>query len=548
MNEFSILFKREWKEKLNSFKKNKFSISNFIFSVLLVGIVLSAVVFVLFYVFDIYLDLKIGYNADIVAREKELLTLIYFITFAILSLTATYKINKKIANDKNMNALLVLPIKSQSIFLVKFASIFLETLLSAVVSLVWVTVILCISCSLSVGLIFSSLYIALIIAINAVFIGSLLALPFHFLSKLLAKHFVGYTIFYVCVVGGLFFLYSGFLSVLKDLLESGQIQFLLSQDFVLSVHNFTNAVFPFNIFADLVLGIDVWKNLGISFAVLIVVSVLAFLIIKYIFGLVSQNRLATITQFKRKFVTYKPKTTTSSLMAREFIHILRTPAYSLQYFAIAITLPLLVYITATLLVSLVENLIFVKCDFVIGLFCVVMFALLTNTFCSSNISREGKYFKALKALPINSNQVLGSKVIFSLIVSFVAILLSCIVLMIVGIFNFWQMLVVFIVCSLFSVAEVLFATRMDLNKPDFDKKSGSATNILLFGGIIISLVLGGVSLFTSLYCSIKYTAGMGDLIVILISSIFAIITLILSLLYYKKGINKKYEEVSGYEI
>ncbi|MGN1227338.1 MAG: hypothetical protein ACI4TX_01705, partial [Christensenellales bacterium] len=416
MNEFKILLKRELCEKLNTFRRRKFSVLNLIFSFFLFGMVLSTLVFVLYYVFDIYLSLKIGYEQDILARQKEILTIIYFIVLIVLSLVASYKIKNKITNDKNINALLVLPIKSQSIFLVKFASIFIEVLVSAIISLVSVTAVLCISCGLSAGLIVWAIFISVIISVFALFVGSLFALPLHFITKLLSKHFVVYMIFYAIIIGAVFLLYSLFLGALKDLLESGQIQFLLNQDFVISVHNFAEAIFPCNVFASLVLGIDVWKNLVISIGVLLILGAMAFLIVKYIFGLVSQNRLVTMTQYKRRCVSFRQKSVVHSLMAREFIHILRTPAYSLQYFAIALSLPLMVYITATMLVSLLHNLIFVRCDFVIGLFCIVMFTLLTNTFCSGNISREGKYFKALKVLPIDAEKVLNAKVVFSLIV------------------------------------------------------------------------------------------------------------------------------------
>ena len=548
MGEFKILLKREFKEKLNRLTKKNVNVANIIFNILLFGAILFAVGYVLYYVFDIYLTLKIGYEADIYARQKEILSIIYFATMVVMSLIAGYKIKNKIANDKNINALLVLPIKAETIFLVKFVSIYFEILFSTVISLACVTTVLCISCSLSISLVLWSVLVSVVLAFIAVFIGSILALPLYFAGQLLSRHFVVYMAFYVVVIALAFLAYSVFLGALKDLLESGQIKFLLNQDFVISMHNFALSAFPCNVFASLVLGENVGLNLLWCVLVMAGACGLSFLIVRFIFGLVRQNRLVSNVQFKRENVSYKPKSVTASLMAREFINILRTPAYSLQYFAIAITLPLLVYVTATLLISLLNNLIFVQADFVISLFCLIMFSLLTNTFCSSNISREGKYFKSLKALPLSSSQVLRAKVIFSLIVASVAIALSCVVLICVGAVNVWQAVVAFVVCNLLSIAEVLFATRMDLNKPNFDKKSGNATNVLLFAGLIVSFVVGGVSLVCYLWCALKTSVEQGLLWTVVGSLAVSLLIFGLALAFYRKGINKRYEEISGYEV
>lgn len=548
MNEFKILLKREFKERLNAISKKNLNISNLIFNVILFCIILFAVGYVLFYVFDIYLTLKIGYDADINARQKEILSIIYFAILVVMSLVAGIKVKNSLTNDKNINALLVLPIKTENIFLVKFVILYFELLFSTAISLACTTTVLCISCNLSVLLVLLSVLVSVILAFIALFVGSILALPLYFFNQLLTKHFVVYMAFYVVVIAFAFLIYSMFLNALKDLLESGQIKFLLSQDFVIVMHNFASSAFPCNIFSALVLGENVGLNLLYSLLVLFGASLLAFLVIRFIFGLVRQNKLIKMPQFKREKVSYKRKNVTASLMAREFIHILRTPSYCLQYFAIAITLPLLVYVTATLLVNLLNNLIFVKADFVIGLFCLIMFSLLTNTFCSGNISREGKYFKSLKALPLSANQIVRSKVIFSLLVSTLAIALSCVVLLCVGEFNAWQVVLAFVVCELLSIAEVLFATRMDLNKPNFDKKSGNATNVLLFLGLLVSFLIGGFSLFVYLYCALKVSVVQGLLWASLSIATISLIIFVFALVFYKKGINKKYEEISGYEI
>lgn len=548
MENFKILLKRELREKLNRLTKKNLNVANIIFNFLLLGVVLFAVGYVLFYMFDIYLTLKIGYEDNIYARQKEILAIIYFAILIIMSLLAGYKIKNKIANDKNINALLVLPIKAETIFLVKFVSIYFEILFSTILSLACVTTVLCISCSLSVSLVLWSVLVSVVLAFIAVFIGSILALPLYFAGQLLSRHFVVYMAFCVITIILAFLLYSVFLSALKDLLESGQIKFLLNQDFVISMHNFALTAFPCNIFASLVLGENVGLNLLWCVLVMAGACGLSFLIIRFIFGLVRQNKLVSNVQFKRENVSYKPKSVTASLMAREFIYILRTPAYSLQYFAIAITLPLLVYITATLLISLLNNLIFVQADFVIALFCLIMFSLLTNTFCSSNISREGRYIKLLKSLPLSSNQVLRAKVFFSLIIASVAIALSNVVLVCTETINIWQAVVAFIVCNLLSVAEVLFATKLDLSKPNFSKKSGNATNVLLFAGLVVSFLVGGVALVCYLWCAIKTSAMQGLIWMVVGSVAVSLLIFGLALAFYRKDINKRYEEISGYEI
>lgn len=237
----------------------------------------------------------------------------------------------------------------------------------------------------------------------------------------------------------------------------------------------------------------------------------------------------------------------ASLMYKEFIVILRTPSYAFQYFATTFTLPLMVYVCVNLMQSMMKSLTVVQCDYEIAIFVISMFAVLTNTFCTTNVSRDGKMLGMLKTLPIEGKTVIWSKILFCLAVSEFSILASSVVLLAVGYLNWWQTIVIFVFASLLSFAEIAFATRKDLakpNLPDSDREEveegNNTISAVIFLGLIVSIIMGAGAVALSLILSIAGTSEQALAASICFVAIIVIAVFVGAFVYLVKGLNEKF--------
>ena len=92
----------------------------------------------------------------------------------------------------------------------------------------------------------------------------------------------------------------------------------------------------------------------------------------------------------------------------------------------------------------------------------LIFNILTNTFCATNVTREGLAALKAKMYPVKAKTQLLAKIIFCAIVSSAAVIASTIALIVGGL----GVLEASLCCGItliFSMAQIFIATRMDLN-------------------------------------------------------------------------------------
>ena len=130
-----------------------------------------------------------------------------------------------------------------------------------------------------------------------------------------------------------------------------------------------------------------------------------------------------------------------------------------------------------------------------------MFSVLTNVFCATNISREGKMFNLSKRLPYSYQKQLFIKVCFCCIISYISVFISLLVISISGYINLLEFFLILIAMFLLVTGEVLIATRKDLNHPSFDQLENGEVNK---ENTTVSFIIGTGLLFSLLiYISIK---------------------------------------------
>lgn len=544
MKNFKILLKKDYRERLSNLKNTKKDITGVVLSVLLTIFVVGIFVFAFSYFTNTYSSVKIGYLTNKVDRVFEILTIFYMLLFILLTFMGIFKLNKNLVDSGNLT-LLSMPITPFQIFMSKIFGVYTDLAFTSLVISLPVFMLLIIQGLLNIGTIFLAILFAALIPFMALFMSSIFTIPFYFLRRWLNRHVVVQLITYCIFMIGAFLVYSIFLHFIKGLMESGQITFFFNQETVLKISKLCKYIFPINIFSSLIMGRGIVLNILLLTLFLVGSIAGCFFIGKSIFTLVQHNKIGTKNDVIVKKPIKKIKGKTISLMGKEFLNVLRTPSYAFNYFAIILSLPLMVVITSSLMSSMMQELTLLNCNFEIVLCAISMYSIVLNSFCANNISRDGKFLNLLKTFPIGSKRVVFSKILFCSITTFISIIISGIAVIISGIISPIKVFAVIIICCALNFGVICLATRKDLNttKNKIGDENISSTNFLIFWGLIFSVCLTVVSFVISLYLQTRFNLLVSNLISSAVIFGMSMAVVGISLIYLLKNLDEKFKEI-----
>ena len=262
--------------------------------------------------------------------------------------------------------------------------------------------------------------------------------------------------------------------------------------------------------------------------------------------MVRQNKLADRNEFSIVKNPGKPKPVVLSLMNKEFKTVLRTPSYAFNYYAIVLSLPLMVVVTTNLMLSMMKNLTVFNCDFEIVLCSVCMYSILLNSFCANNISREGRFYNSLKTYPISPKQIILSKILFCSITSVISILLTGAVILFNHQLTVLKTFAVIVISLTLNFGVICLATRKDLNtiKHFNGEENTSSTNFLIFWGLIFSVGLVILSLVMTIFLQTKFSLAISNFIICCVLFAISLIVCVLSVVYLFAKLDKRFKETT----
>jgi len=544
-----VLLKKEFGERISSLKNKSKDIMGNIFNVILLLTVVGVFVAVFMYLAKTYTQVKIGYVSNIDQRIFEVCTIFYFVLTLLLFAMGVVKLNKNLISAGNAS-LMHLPITPFQIFISKLIIVYIELVLTSCLMSVAVATLFVIQGFAAWWSILVAFALSLLLPIITLAVASVFTIPYYFVKSWLGKHFIIQLCVYVAIVVCAFLLYSQFLKILQDLMESGRIAFVFNEAFVNDIKAFCASVYPVNIFSSLFMSRDVLLNLLFLILSVVASAAITYYLGKLVFQLVRQNKIGFKNFYSKSKYSNKQKSVMGSLIGREMVNVLRTPSYAFNYYAIVISLPLMVVVTTNLLFSMMKNLIMFNCDFEIVLCVVCMYSILLNSFCANNISRDGKFFNMMKTYPVSPMKIVMSKIIFCSITSFVAIIFTAAVILINGQLSILKTLAVVVICITLNIGIICIATRKDLNtiKNIQGNENSSSTNFLVFWGLLFAIALTVLSFVLSIFLQFKYNLLISNIVTCSILLIISVTVLILSIWYLFRKLNKKFKEVITWDI
>ena len=503
---------------------------------------------------DGYLDIKINKISDPIARAHELLNAVYTIIMVALGIMCLEKMRSTLARSSDIPIFLRLPVKNSTIFRAKFTALLLWTYVAAFMLIVPVNAIFYFVLGAGNEFLVNTVIVYLLLPMVSFLLATLLILPYMIIIKFLStRYFLSFLSLSILVVGA-FFVYSGVLDVLRGLFETGSIKFLFTTEFVDVLMGAKVYTYPANALASLLLGIDMQKSILISVGFAVAALLFTFLITGALYRLVLyRNRDGR--KSRSRFTFGFKRGVTSSLLRKEFVTVYREPKYLFSYFAIAFAMPFMIYCCYTLFETLIFNALGRGFEFSLALLVVLVFGILTNTFCATNITRDGKSALKATSFPVKASKLLFSKVLFCSIISSLSVVGSVAMLYFTVGMTPLNAAVTCVIGLVFSFSQILIATRTDLNcavvdaSPEevartSDRTIAKVVSIGLFFAVIIGLVTFFASVFAGTAPAFLKGFEVKEVYVYFIPAIIALIYFGASLVYYLVNIEKAFSKLT----
>lgn len=547
-----LLFKKDFSERHSAFKGDKAHKDLFgvISTFILLAVLYATFVFVFSRFAKTYLEAVFGEpDTEGVKRVYELATMVYAAVLILNTLVGIKKIQTSLSDAKDAEVLLCQPISATQLFVYKLLKIYFAEILSSALVLIPAAIVLDVNSPHAGGLWYYSATFLQVLSLPLLScaLSTLISLPFSSLMRFVERKFVLHLLIYVAVIAVVFLVYGRFLKVLTSLLNTGDIDYVFNRTTIYKICTVLSYAYPANLLSNFLFGKNLFVSLLIILAISIVSAAVTYFIIRAVFTKSLQLKMEGEGKVFHRAKKERQKSPLYGLIYKEFTVILRTPTYAFSYLATTFTLPLMVYVCVNLMRNMVSALTVINCDYEVAIFVIAMFSVLTNTFCTTNISRDGKMLGMLKTLPVKGSTVVLAKVIFCMAASLLSVIASVIVLLAVGYLNWWQAIIIFISASMLSFSEVAFATRKDLNNPtlpnsdrEIVEDSNRTVSQVVFIGLIAALLCGAGALAISAVLGLIYSystvvwASIG-FVILVVGVLF-----LLSAIYLKKGLEQKF--------
>ena len=485
-------------------RKKKDFFTGLIGALITIGIAV-AFVFFLSTIASSYSEVKINKVSDPLLRAAEFMNLTYTVIVVALTAVSIERMRKVLAKSAETQIFLRLPVSPAALFSSKMLIVIAETYIVALMLMIP-------NCFIISGMIDANItfwlysgIVYLVLPIIPIFISSALVIPYmKIVDFLMRKYFLLFAVVTTALVGA-FVVYSKLLMVVQGLLETGSVKFLFNEQFIGFLQTLRLYTYPANILTDITLGINT------EFPILIVAGAAAVLIVLVYLFVQTMFYSMLYKNDKRKQGNSKGQPFTmssvgSALIRKEFINVSRTPEYMFSYFSIAAAMPVMVYSCYTMFYSLIEHALGLKVDFSLALLIVLVFGVLTNTFCATNVSRDGLSALSTKIYPVNPSKIMNAKVVFCMIVSSISVIFSAVLLIALTPLGILNGVVVMVFGIVFSAAQILIATRLDLNHArvasgprETERVAEKTTTKVVTVGLIFAMLVGVSSLFITLF-------------------------------------------------
>lgn len=510
MNHYSLLLKKQVLDILSARtrKKRLSDWAGILLMALLAAVIIAVFVVVFSKFVETYCGIKINRVSDIAARQFEIMSMAYFALILVFIFSGVSALNHTLFENSDLNILITMPFSSTDIFLSKLTTVYLKQLVFAIACVFSVNFTFFVTTgTLNVYNGLMTVVVAVLLPVIPLAVAAIIALPYHYLKTLVSSNYVLLFAVMTIIMALFCWGYSFVFDVAQNLLASGKITKLFDENVMKGIISFTKYNYPANLFAYLMLGREIGKNIGILAGILVGAGAICFFLVRALFiGVTHSDFSVRIPHSRKKNLHFSNSTRFGALMRKEFLLVMRTPGYAYMYFTTAAIMPIMAYCSAKITIGVFSNLVGnVDVGFELCTFIAILYSTLTNTFCSTNISRDGYMSLTQKTLPYSPAKILGSKMAFCSIVAIASTLITCIVMAATRLESVQEAVVTLFATSMIAFAQIVFATKLDLAHPHFAKtddgeikEANSTVSAVIAVGLLTSCIIGFGLMFNSI--------------------------------------------------
>lgn len=510
MNHYSLLLKKQVLDILHARtrKKRLSDWAGILLMALLAAVIIAVFVVVFSKFVETYCGIKINRVSDIAARQFEIMSMAYFALILVFIFSGVSALNHTLFENSDLNILITMPFSSTDIFLSKLTTVYLKQLVFAIACVFSVNFTFFVTTgTLNVYNGLMTVVVAVLLPVIPLAVAAIITLPYHYLKTLVSSNYVLLFAVMTIIMALFCWGYSFVFDVAQNLLASVKITKLFDENVMKGIISFTKYNYPANLFAYLMLGREIGKNIGILAGILVGAGAICFFLVRALFiGVTHSDFSVRIPHSHKKNLHFSNNTRFGALMRKEFLLVMRTPGYAYMYFTTAAIMPIMAYCSAKITIGVFSNLVGnVDVGFELCTFIAILYSTLTNTFCSTNISRDGYMSLTQKTLPYSPAKILGSKMAFCSIVAIASTLITCIVMAATLLESVQEAVVTLFATSMIAFAQIVFATKLDLAHPHFAKtddgeikEANSTVSAVIAVGLLTSCIIGFGLMFNSI--------------------------------------------------
>ncbi len=555
MKEFWPLFKYEFKLHTSFIRKgDKKDWLGFMLGILTIVFIVGVCVKFLAKILGNYLIVELNKVYEPLVRAVEILNLLYIIVFIVMTFIFLERARKIFADKKNKVAFMRLPISQRNIFLSKFLILTIHVYITCASFILTINVVLSTLLPFGASFWFATIVICAFMPLACLFFVALLIVPYIKIIEYLAHKYTLLFFLFTVVLVVAFIAYSQILGIVQTLLTTGSIRFLFNEDFITGMQS----LYKFSYLSSAYVSILIRKGALLDWLVIV-----SFAIFSLFFMYVVSKKLYRLTLYRqpvrdisvRTPKTVKQRSSFVALLKKEFICVYRQPGYMFNYLSVAMSMPIMVYTCFTLFETLMYNTLGIRINFALALSIILVFGVLTNTFCATNVSRDGFGILKMKTLPIKANKLFFAKISFCTIISSLAVIVASVLLMALTNLQVGEGFLCILIGIAFTIAQVLVATKLDLNYAkvslsnlEMEKQSTKTlSKVILIGVVLAVLASCSVILFAILSSGLNLTANVKFVRVCMyvVPVLIGAIYLICAILYYRRKMFRSFEKLAN---
>lgn len=461
--------------------------------------IFGGITFVLWFIFNrIVIYLNIGINT-------YLFSICLALIFVVSLISSVSSILTNMFMSKDNEILISLPVSFKELFVSKLIYLYINELIFNILYVGPIFVCIGIIGRVSVYSFISYLLFFPILPIASLGVGALISIPVMFVVRFLKDHNKTSIILSLLAIAGLFALYmflitnvSGAFNIAEQHLET-----MLSVTEKIRTIGSSIPVFYW-LSGAFFSASTIWKIY--VFMVGAIVLLLATLpLIRRFYQKIAVFNNETKKETKAKARKYVKRSPFKELFINEFRTCLRSPSIITQYFLFTILTPLIVFTYDKLLFTIVVNQTGTSLIFASHVLVVMMLTILSSSITSVAISRQGGLLYISKMMPISYEKQAFAKILFNVVITWAAIIISTIITCIFSTANPLLVVVCSIAAMFVSIGHVCQSYDQDLRDPSIDwydvseisSLSKNTTKTMLYGFLlaviftVLTIVGGG---------------------------------------------------------